>query len=60
MTQLHLLSPRALASTLATILLLSGAAVALSACNTTAGVGKDVSATGNAVTNSAEKVKSGL
>jgi len=37
-----------------------GCAVALSACNTTAGVGKDVSATGNAVSNSAEKVKQGL
>jgi predicted small secreted protein len=40
--------------------LLIGASALLSACNTTAGVGQDVSATGNAVTNSAEKVKSGL
>ena len=40
--------------------LLAGASVALSACNTTAGAGKDVSATGNAVTNGANKVKSGL
>ncbi len=32
----------------------------LSACNTTAGAGQDVAATGRAVTNSAEKVKQGL
>jgi predicted small secreted protein len=32
----------------------------LGACNTTAGLGQDVSATGKAVTNSAEKVKQGL
>lgn len=43
-----------------TFLLLVGAAVGLSACNTTAGAGQDVSATGHAVTNSAEKVKQGL
>jgi len=59
MAKLHFFH-RGLASTVVTLLLLSGAAVSLSACNTTAGVGKDVSATGNAVTNSAEKVKSGL
>jgi predicted small secreted protein len=41
------------------LVLLSGAAV-LSACNTTAGAGKDVSAAGHAVTNSADKVKAGL
>ena len=34
--------------------------VLLSACNTTAGVGEDVSAAGRAVTNSADKVKSGM
>jgi entericidin B len=51
---------RGIASILATMLLLAGVAASLSACNTTAGVGKDVSATGNAVTNSADKVKSGL
>jgi predicted small secreted protein len=39
---------------------LAGAAIMLSACNTTAGVGQDVSAAGHAVTNSAEKVKQGL
>jgi predicted small secreted protein len=42
------------------LILLSGAAALLSACNTTAGVGKDVSATGHAVTNTADKVKSGM
>nr|WP_294531045.1 entericidin A/B family lipoprotein [uncultured Rhodopila sp.] len=41
-------------------MLLSGATVLLSACNTTAGAGQDVSAAGHAVTDSAEKVKSGL
>jgi predicted small secreted protein len=40
--------------------LLSEATVLLNACNTTAGAGQDVSAVGHAVTNSAEKVKSGL
>jgi entericidin B len=42
------------------VLMLVGAVVTLSACNTTAGVGQDVSAAGHAVTNSAEKVKQGL
>ncbi|HTI84864.1 MAG TPA: entericidin A/B family lipoprotein [Acetobacteraceae bacterium] len=37
-----------------------GAVTMLGACNTTAGIGQDVSATGKAVTNSAEKVKQGL
>jgi predicted small secreted protein len=32
----------------------------LTACNTAAGIGKDVSAAGHAVTNGAEKVKNGL
>ena len=36
------------------------AGLALSGCNTTAGVGKDVSATGSAVTRGANDVKSGL
>ena len=48
------------AGTILSVLVLVGAAVALSACNTTAGVGQDVSAAGHAVTNSAEKVKQGL
>lgn len=36
------------------------AATLLSACNTTAGLGQDVKATGNAVTNGADSVKQGL
>jgi len=38
-----------------TLLALVGLAPVLSACNTTAGVGEDISAGGRAVTNSAEK-----
>jgi len=41
-------------------LLLLGSMTLLGACNTTAGVGQDVSAAGRAVSNSAEKVKQGL
>jgi entericidin B len=44
---------------LSTLVLLGGTAM-LAGCNTTAGLGQDVSATGKAVTNSAEKVKQGL
>ncbi len=51
---------RSLAMILLNLVLLSGATAALNACNTTAGVGQDVSAAGHAVTNSAEKVKSGM
>jgi predicted small secreted protein len=40
--------------------LLIGASAMLSACNTTAGVGQDVSATGHAVTNTADKAKQAL
>lgn len=40
-----------------TVLTLAGSASLLSACNTVAGAGQDVSATGHAVTNSAEKLK---
>jgi len=50
---------RGLLSVLLTMSIL-GAVTMLSACNTTAGLGQDVSATGKAVTNSAEKVKQGL
>ena len=42
------------------LMLLSGATALVSACNTTAGAGQDVSAARHAVTDSAEKVKSGL
>ncbi len=40
--------------------LLIGASTLLSACNTTAGVGQDVSAGGHAVTNTADKAKQAL
>lgn len=39
---------------------LASLAPVLSACNTTAGAGQDLGAAGRAVTNSADKVKSGL
>ena len=39
---------------------LAGLAPMLSACNTTAGAGQDLSAAGHAVTNGADKVKNGL
>ena len=38
-----------------TVLLLAAAAPLLSACHTTAGAGQDISATGHAITNSADK-----
>jgi len=37
------------------VLLLAAAAPLLSACHTTAGAGEDISATGKAITNSADK-----
>ncbi len=40
--------------------ILFGAAGLLNGCNTAAGIGQDVSAAGHTVTNTAEKVKSGL
>ena len=43
-----------------TMLALALAMAPLAACNTAAGVGQDVSAAGHAVTNTADKVKSGL
>lgn len=42
------------------VLALSASAALLSACNTVAGAGQDVSATGNAVSNGAEKIRSGM
>ncbi len=48
------------ARTVLALSLLAGAAMTLSACNTTAGVGQDVSATGHAVTNTADKAKNAL
>ncbi len=49
-----------LASAALALFMLASALATLSACNTTAGVGQDVSAAGRAVSNSAEKVKQGL
>ncbi len=51
---------RSIAKMLLASLLLAGATITLSACNTTAGAGEDLSATGHAVTHGAEKVKQGL
>jgi predicted small secreted protein len=45
------------ASVTLALLLLIAALPLLGACNTTAGAGQDLSATGHAVTNSAEKLK---
>jgi predicted small secreted protein len=41
-------------------LLLSAVAATLSACNTTAGVGQDISSTGHALSNTADSAKQGL
>ncbi|HME20544.1 MAG TPA: entericidin A/B family lipoprotein [Acetobacteraceae bacterium] len=49
-----------LLSALLSVFVLAGTLTILGGCNTTAGLGQDVSATGKAVTNSAEKVKQGL
>ncbi len=57
MTEFSLPLARRLAS-LAAVAALLGAGIALSACNTTAGAGQDVSAVGHAVTNAADKVQS--
>jgi len=46
-----------LATILIGLLLLSGASSLLSACNTTSGAGKDISATGRAITRTAEEAK---
>ena len=50
---------KAFASGLLAVFVLAGTAMALGACNTTAGFGQDLSAAGHAVTNSADKAKSG-
>jgi predicted small secreted protein len=44
-------------ATVFTVVTLLGAAATLSACNTTAGVGQDVSSAGHAVTNAADSAK---
>jgi entericidin B len=46
-----------IATALLGLIVLSGAAAALSACNTMEGLGRDTSAAGHAVTNSAEETK---
>jgi entericidin B len=51
---------RGAAQTILAVSLLIGASALLSACNTTAGVGEDVSATGHAVTNTADKAKQAM
>jgi predicted small secreted protein len=51
---------RRTAGALLTLFVAAGAVTLLSACNTTSGVGKDVSATGRAVTGAAERAKGGL
>ena len=48
---------RSFAIVLLGLLVLSGATALLSACNTTAGVGQDISATGNALTRGGEQSK---
>ena len=51
---------KGLASALLAILVLAGAATTLSACNTAAGFGQDMSAAGSALSNSAVKTKNSL
>ncbi len=46
-----------LVATVFTVVTLLSAAATLSACNTTAGVGEDVSSAGHAVTNAADSAK---
>ena len=48
---------KSLIMVLLSFLVLSGATALLSACNTTAGVGEDISATGHAITSGAEQSK---
>jgi predicted small secreted protein len=48
---------KSLAMAFLSLLLLSGAAPMLSACNTTAGAGEDLSAAGRTMTRSADRVK---
>ena len=48
------------ASALLAIFVLAGAATMLGGCNTTRGFGEDMSAAGNALSNSAEKTKNAM
>ncbi len=51
---------RCAAAAITIALVLSGAATLLSACNTLAGAGQDISATGHAITGGADKTKQAL
>jgi predicted small secreted protein len=53
-------STRYMLGTMLSVCMLALAIMVLGACNTTAGVGEDVSAAGRAVTKGADKVKQGL
>lgn len=48
---------RSLAKLLMTLMLVSGSATLLMACNTTEGIGEDMSATGDAISDSADENK---
>ena len=48
---------KSLATIFLTLLMLTGAVSVLSACNTTAGAGKDIESAGKAINNSAEENK---
>ncbi len=50
---------RPAAGALMTVLVLAGAAATLGACNTAAGFGQDMSQAGQAVSNSADRLKNG-
>jgi predicted small secreted protein len=51
---------RRLAGAMVTALVLASATAMLGACNTVAGAGQDIKATGNAITGSAEQTKHAL
>ncbi len=51
---------RGAARTILALTLLAGASAMLTACNTTAGAGQDVSAAGHAVTSTADKAKNAM
>jgi predicted small secreted protein len=48
---------KSFAMALLTLFMLSGAAALLSACNTTAGIGEDMSAAGRSITGAADNTK---
>ena len=58
--QHNIMSHASLRRALVALVLLSAAAPLLAACNTTAGAGQDVSATGAAISRGANDVKKGL